>query len=100
MSTLVAAGPSWLTPVHQPLEARVALERREVGIDPKPPGREKVRDLEQRLELVERLPRLAGDDVDPRELVLHVGTPQSVAGHRVEAHGTPTRPDPRLLTRE
>ena len=39
-------------------------------IDPEPPGREIVRDLQQRLQLVERLVGLADQDVDPGELVL------------------------------
>ena len=38
-----------------------------------PAGRDVVRDLQQRLELVDRLLRLADEHVDPRELVLHVG---------------------------
>src|SRR5262245_66554918 len=46
---------SELLPRHQPLEARVALEWREGGINPEPAGREVVGHLEQRFELVERL---------------------------------------------
>src|SRR6478672_2624897 len=44
--------------VRQPFEARVAPERGERGVDPKPAGREVERHPEQRLELVERFLRL------------------------------------------
>ena len=51
-------------------------------------GREVVRDLEQRLELVQRLVRLAHQDVDPRELVLVVRAPVGVLRDR-----RPAQPD-------
>jgi hypothetical protein len=55
------------------LEPRVIAQRVEVGVDLEPAGREVVRDLQQWLELVERLLRLADKNVDPDELVLGVG---------------------------
>lgn len=57
-------------PGHEPLEAGVPAKRGEVGVDLEPAWRQVVWDLEQRLEKVERLLRLAGGDVDPDELVL------------------------------
>ena len=39
------------------LEPRVLAQRIEVGVDPEPAGREEVGDLQQRLELVQRLLR-------------------------------------------
>src|SRR5207249_2805009 len=45
----------------------------EVGIDLEPAGREVVADLEQWIEMVQRLLRLANEDVDPGKLVLQVG---------------------------
>jgi hypothetical protein len=51
----------------------VLAERVKRGIDPKPPRREIAGDLEQRLELIERLLGLAHQDIDPPQLVLDVG---------------------------
>src|SRR5713101_2944958 len=67
---------------EEPLEPRVALERREVGIDAEQAGRQVVRQLEQRLQLIERLLRLAHEEIDPDELMLHVR-----AGERILADG-------------
>ena len=64
----------------------MAPERREVGVDPKPPGREVVRHLEQRLQLVHRLVRLTRDGVDARELVHEIGTHVPVARHGHQRH--------------
>ena len=60
-----------LLPRDQPLEARVAPERGEGGVDPEPAGRES-RSLEQRLQQVECLLRLAHEDVDPGEQALEL----------------------------
>src|SRR2546425_1876443 len=77
----------------EPLEAWVPTQRREVGIDLQPPRREIIGDLEQGLELVERLLRLVLDDVDPRELVLDVGAGGSVSGDRHDRDAALTLPD-------
>src|SRR5262249_61203701 len=75
------------------LEPRVVAERVEGRVDLQPAGREVVRDLQQRLELVERLLRLAGENVDSRELVLHVWTLDSILRHRLERGASQTLPD-------
>ena len=72
--------------VHEPLKARVLPQRIERRIDPEPAGREIVRHPEQRLELVERQVRLAGEQVDPRELQLIVGPEVGVAADRHQRH--------------
>ena len=59
--------------LHQLPEPRVLPQRIERRIDPEPPRREIVRRPEQRLEPVQRLLRLADEDVDPGELVLQYG---------------------------
>ena len=61
-----------LRPLHQPLEARVAPERGEVRVDLEPAGRQVIGNLEQGLQLVERLLGLADEDVDAPEIVLEV----------------------------
>src|SRR3982075_2701827 len=63
---------------QQPLESRVALERREVRIDAQPGGGEIVRRLEQRLELVHRLVRITGDVVHADALMVDVRAPRVV----------------------
>src|SRR6266404_5734635 len=74
-----ARPPVRLGVLYEPLEPRVLSQRLEVGVDAKPAGREEVGGPQQRLELVERLVRLAGHDVDPGELVLDVGTQIAIA---------------------
>ena len=54
--------------VQEPLKARVRPQRIERRIDPEPAGGEVERHPEQRLELVERQVRLAGEQVDPHQL--------------------------------
>src|SRR5262245_23182681 len=54
------------------LEAGVAAEGVEAGVDAQPAGREVVRDLQQRLQEVERLLAVPHQDVDPHDLVLDV----------------------------
>src|SRR5687768_13285184 len=61
-----------LRAARQALEARVSAERGERRIESKPAGREIVRDLEQRLEMIERPLGLAEQDMDPGELMLRV----------------------------
>ena len=68
-----------LLPRHQPFESRVAFERREVGIDPEPPAREVVRDLQQRLQQVQGLLEFAHEEINPHQLVLVVGAAVGVA---------------------
>src|SRR6185503_8482992 len=80
----------WLRALQQPLEPRVAPQRREVGVDLEPAGREIARDLEQRLEVVERLLGLAHHEVDAGELVLDVRSDVGVAADRKERHGVLT----------
>jgi hypothetical protein len=59
-------------PLHQLPESRVVPQRIERRIDPEPAGRQEIRHLEQRLELVEGLFGLRNQDVDPDELMLEV----------------------------
>src|SRR5206468_10792716 len=75
------------------LKPWVLAQRIEAGIDFQPAGREVVRDLEQRLELVERLLRLAHENVDAHELVLVVRAADAVLRHRTESDPTLTFPD-------
>lgn len=58
-------------------EARAGTERIERGIDPEPAGRENAGDAEQGLELIQRLARLAREQVDLRKLSLKVRTIES-----------------------
>ena len=73
--------------LHQLPEARVLPQRIERRIDPEPPRREIVRRPQQRLEPVHRLVVLAGEDVDPGDLVLQVRTGVAVAGQLAAAPG-------------
>src|SRR5438876_7862518 len=68
--------------LEQPLEAGVALERGEAGVDPKPARREQVGDPEQRLQLVEGLLRLTYQEVDAHQLVLIVGAVVGILADR------------------
>jgi hypothetical protein len=72
---------------HQPLEPRVPFEWGEVGVDPKPAGREVVCDFEQRLQLIQRLFRFAREQVDAAQHVLLV-----VARGRLLGDGLQIRP--------
>src|ERR1700674_5665474 len=62
---------SALDQLHEP---RILAEGVEGGIDLEPARSEVVRNLEQRLELDEGLLRLAKEDEDTSQLMLHVGT--------------------------
>src|SRR2546427_3244575 len=77
----------------EPLEAWVPTQRREVWIDLQPLRREIIGDLEQGLELVERLLRLVRDDVNPRQLVLNVGAGGGVSRDRHARDAALTLPD-------
>src|SRR6185437_3337311 len=87
---LSAAGSG---PGYQPLESGILPERIEHRIDLEPGGREIVRDLEQRLQLVERLFVLARQKVDPDELMLQVGSGIAVLRGRDQLHRAPAFPD-------
>src|SRR5215210_5823319 len=89
----LATTPTMLRPVHQPLKARVAPERGEGGVNFKPARRQVVRDLEQRLKLVEGALGLAHEQVDAIELVLGVGPTVRVTRDRREGYGTFTPSD-------
>ena len=61
-----------LRPARELLEARVAAERIEVGVDAQPSGREVAGNLQQRLEKVQRPLVVPDEDVDPHGLALDV----------------------------
>src|SRR4029077_1275091 len=67
---------------EEPLEPGVALDRGELRVSAEKAGRQVVRQLEQRLEQIERLVQFAGEDVNPDELMLHVR-----AGERILTDG-------------
>src|SRR5262249_15575592 len=79
------------------LEPGILAERVEVGVDLQPAGRKVVRDLQQRLELVESLLRLASENVDPDELVLIVGTEVGILRDRRQSDASQALPDRLLL---
>src|SRR5262249_48363768 len=70
----------------QLLEPRVVPQRIERRLDPEPPRREPIGNLEQRLEQIERALRLPCGDVDPDQLKLSVGPSERVprAGIQLE----------------
>src|SRR5215207_2234594 len=69
-----------------PAAGSVGLPRSsEVGVDLEPPGRQVVRHFEQRLELVERLVRLAYQKVDAGKLVLNVRADVGIIGSNFSA---------------
>src|SRR6476620_5999178 len=54
------------------LEPRVIAQRIEVGVDLQPGGREDIRDLQQLLEVLDRLLVFPDLDLDANELMQHV----------------------------
>ena len=66
---------------------RMATEWSECRVDLEPAGREIVWDLEQRLELVDRLLRLTHEEVDAHELVPDVRPVRRLFGERRERYG-------------
>src|SRR5215207_5623058 len=73
-----------LRPLQQLLEPRIALERREIRVDPDVRRRQHVWDLHQLLQHIERLSVLADQQVDAQQLVLVVGASDLVLAERVE----------------
>src|SRR5215831_16303009 len=96
----VATNSERLPPRDQLLEAGVAAQRIEVGIDPEPAGREVVRDLQKRLEPIERLLRFSGENVDPHELVLQVAADHGVLRYGHDGNAALALPDRFLLPAE
>jgi hypothetical protein len=71
------------------LESRMGSYRIERRVDPEPSRRQIERNVQQGLELVERLVGLAAHQVDPDQLELHVGTQEAVALHREQLDRPP-----------
>jgi hypothetical protein len=70
--------------LHQSPKPSVATQRSEVGVDAEPPRREIVGNLQQRLQLVQRLLGLAHHQVDPGELMLAIRPIQGVLLDRIQ----------------
>ena len=75
-------------------------KRIEGGVDLEPAGREVVRDLQEGLELVERLLRLADEDVDSLRVGLKVGPPTAFFATGMSATPRSSLPDRLFLSAE
>ena len=74
-------------PLGQLLEPWISSERLEVRVNPEPAGGEIVGYPEQRLQLIERVLRLADQKVDPDELMLEVGPEIRILGDGEQRYG-------------
>src|SRR6476660_1967562 len=73
-------------PRGQVQEPRILPHRIERRIDPEPARRQVIRNLEQWLELIERLLRLPHEQVDPDQLQLNVRAAEAVLRERIQLH--------------
>ena len=73
--------------LEQLLEARVAAEWDKRRIDPQQSRRQIGRNLEERLDMVERLLVLTGEQVDPGQAFLNARPPHRVLRHGSECRG-------------
>src|SRR4051794_18583617 len=93
--------PRLRRPLDQPLEPRALPQRVEVGIDPEPPGREIVGNLEQRLQLLDGFVVFPGQGVDPCQQMLIVCAAVGILRDRLQGDAALTLLDGlRLVARE